>query len=113
MSYVKSSAQVNKRLRCNRMSYSISQGSHTKAEWEEMKVFFEYTCCRCLSECEPGIIEKDHIIPIYLKGSNHLRNLQPLCRKCNTSKGCETIDWRPQLSNKLGKELPFNYKNPF
>lgn len=113
MGYIKSSAQINKRIRVNRLSIAIKKGSHTKKEWDEMKLFFNNTCCRCLNEFNPESIEKDHIIPIYLNGSNHLRNLQPICEKCNSSKGCETIDWRPRLSNKLGKELPYNYKNPF
>lgn len=30
----------------------------------------------------------DHIIPKVLGGTNHMDNLQPMCRHCNTRKGC-------------------------
>lgn len=48
-------------------------------------------CLRC------GSLEKitiDHIIPIYLNGTNVLDNLQPLCSSCNLWKGIKIIDFR-------------------
>lgn len=36
-------------------------------------------------------LEIDHIKPVAHGGSNHLRNLQVLCRPCNASKGCKLV----------------------
>jgi len=75
--------------------------------------FFEHTCCACLGEMS-NVIEKDHIVSLYAGGSDHIRNLQPLCYHCNASKSPNfASDWRPQLADHLGKELPELYTNPF
>ena len=95
------------------MALAKQKGNHTKNEWIEMVDFFENTCAECLGESGLLNIEKDHIIPIYQGGSNHIRNLQPLCSRCNSSKGPNAIDWRQQLADYLGKNLPDMYKNAF
>jgi 5-methylcytosine-specific restriction endonuclease McrA len=41
-------------------------------------------CLRCHS---PYDLTADHIIPLALGGKSELRNIQVLCRKCNSSKG--------------------------
>jgi len=61
-------------------------GSHTKEEWLEMARFFGFVCCKCECKVIGGVPTKDHIYPISLGGINSLRNIQPLCRQCNTSK---------------------------
>ena len=48
----------------------------------------------CLSCGSKKNIELDHIMPISRGGKNKLSNLQPLCKKCNTSKGAKTEDYR-------------------
>lgn len=83
--------QKNSRLRRERLKNAIQKGTHTEQEWEEMKAFFNNKCVRCGND---GIIVKDHIIPIYMGGSNGLDNIQPLCKKCNSSKGADTTDYR-------------------
>lgn len=48
-------------------------------------------CLRCDSDINISI---DHIIPVFHGGTNHIDNLQPLCKSCNSSKGTKTIDYR-------------------
>jgi len=75
------------------MILANQKGTHTKDEWDEMKSFFNI-CVRCEGDNGYSHIGKDHIIPIYQGGSNSIKNLQPLCPKCNASKGPENIDYR-------------------
>jgi uncharacterized protein YdaU (DUF1376 family) len=78
-------------LRSKRLSEARSKGTHTSPEWEHVKQFHNHCCVRCGNE---GETVKDHITPIYQGGSDSIENLQPLCRKCNASKGPEAIDFR-------------------
>lgn len=103
------SSRVNARKRQYRLTIAREKGRHTKKQWLEMVSFFENTCCRCLGESNLSYVEKDHILPIYMGGSDGLDNLQPLCARCNSSKGNEQIDWRPQLAEILNKTLPKLY----
>jgi 5-methylcytosine-specific restriction endonuclease McrA len=60
------------------------EGSHTEEEWELKKKISEYKCVYC------GKIKKltkDHIVPISKGGDDFITNIQPLCSKCNTTKG--------------------------
>ena len=97
---------TNREKRRQRLNLAREKGTHTKQEWQEMLVFFEHTCCCCLGDSGYTNVEKDHIIPIYAGGSDHITNLQPLCAHCNSSKGPNTSDWRPQLADHLGKVIP-------
>lgn len=70
-----------------------SISTHTEIGWLEMLEFFNYLCCKC--ECEVvGSPCKDHIYPIYLGGTNSIKNIQPLCRNCNSSKTYDCTDYR-------------------
>ena len=78
--------------RHDRLLAARQKATHTKKEWETMQSIF--SCCpRCGGSGEPV---KDHIIPLYQGGSDGIDNIQPLCRKCNSEKGSETIDYRPK-----------------
>jgi len=48
---------------------------------------------KCL-KCGSDKIALDHVIPIVKGGLNEIDNLQPLCKKCNSSKGDKIIDYR-------------------
>ena len=101
---------TNRRNRAKRLSDAKKLGTHTKVDWEEMKDFFEHICVRCFGESELINVEKDHIVSLYQGGSDGIENLQPLCARCNSSKGTENFDWRPIAANRLNKKLPEKYK---
>lgn len=113
MEFSRSDKNKNRRLRRERFKKAKMRGDHSYDEWKEMMDFFEYTCVNCFGESGLKYVEKDHIIPLYQGGSNHIRNIQPMCAKCNAGKGDSSKDLRPVLSKRLGKKLPDNYKNPF
>jgi 5-methylcytosine-specific restriction endonuclease McrA len=50
-------------------------------------------CAICGKE---GPLEVDHIIPKDKGGSDHILNLQYLCRKCNAKKGSK-LNYNPDL----------------
>ena len=103
--------EKNRRLRSERLQRGKLKGDHTKEEWEEMKEFFNYTCVRCLKYDNTEILlQRDHIVPLYQGGSNGLDNIQPLCAKCNQSKGPENYDWRPRYARILKVRLPKKYR---
>ena len=95
----------NQAKRSERLAEARKKGKHTKEEWEEMKLFFS-RCVKCGSNDD---IVKDHIKPIYQGGSDGLDNLQPLCKKCNSSKGPDTTDYRPVFCKNNGCEMPTEY----
>lgn len=73
------------------MQAAKSKGDRTKEQWISMLERFNNCCVKCGGD---GVIQKDHIIPIYKGGSNSIDNLQPLCISCNTAKGSDQTDYR-------------------
>ena len=69
-------------------------GSHSLQEWIKLKEQYNFTCLKC-NKKEPDIVlGADHIIPLFLGGSNNISNIQPLCSSCNSKKGVKVIDYR-------------------
>lgn len=68
----------------------------TDAEWAEVLATYGGVCLSC---CTDKDITKDHVIPISKGGRDHVSNVQPLCRFCNSSKGTEIVDYRPAFEN--------------
>jgi len=64
-------------------------GTHSDAEWQQMTEAYG-GCLVCGAED----VTKDHIIPVYAGGSDSIQNIQPLCRRCNSSKGGDKTDYR-------------------
>lgn len=64
-----------------------AEGKHSFDEWVKIKQSFNYCCARCGLKEGFVKITKDHIIPLSLGGTDFADNLQPLCSKCNSSKG--------------------------
>lgn len=86
-------AERGRHLRSGRLAAARDKGTHSQMEWECMKTFHSMRCVRCRADAE---LVKDHITPIYQGGSDAIDNIQPLCRKCNASKGPEATDHRKQ-----------------
>ena len=81
----------NKRLRQLRRRLAQECGTHTQQEWLDLCAEFGFRCVRC--GCKPAGLERDHIIPIYVRGTEAITNIQPLCKTCNTAKGPEETNW--------------------
>ena len=79
-------------MRSQRLSAARQKATHSKEEWSALVGVCDKRCVRC---GDAGPVVKDHILPIYRGGSDGIDNLQPLCRRCNSSKGPESIDHRP------------------
>jgi len=77
-----------------------------KMIFESMKVVFKQTCVRCEGKSGLMYVERDHIVPKYQGGNDKPTNWQPLCAKCNASKGSENIDWRIPFAKKHNIDIP-------
>lgn len=104
------------RTRCTFDKIEIADGITVKMESQRYQVFFEHgtDCVKCglkgayfwLEQCKgnPGsawhfnlygvrddgteiLMTKDHIVPKSKGGKNHLSNYQPMCARCNATKG--------------------------
>lgn len=89
---VEARQRQNARIRSERLSAAREKGAHTKEEWAALVDACGNQCVRC--GAADGVV-KDHVKPIYQGGSDGIDNLQPLCAKCNASKGPEDIDHVP------------------
>jgi uncharacterized protein YdaU (DUF1376 family) len=79
--------------RSERLAEARQKGRHTPDEWKSLLDFCGNACVRCGANRVE--IVKDHIQPIYQGGSDAIDNLQPLCVRCNSSKGPDASDHRP------------------
>ncbi|HSN23714.1 MAG TPA: HNH endonuclease signature motif containing protein [Methylomicrobium sp.] len=70
-------------------------GSYTRSEWRRLCDYYEHRCVCCGGKFHRLTV--DHVIPLSKGGSNYIRNIQPLCRSCNSKKHDKEIDYRPSL----------------
>lgn len=64
---------------------------------KELKKIYSSSCVICHSTEN---IAADHIIPIARGGRHSIGNLQPLCNRCNSSKGQKFMsEWKRYLNN--------------
>lgn len=66
-------------------------GSLTTEEWVALVKAADGMCLSCGRSIKLTV---DHIIPVIAGGKTELDNIQPLCDRCNKSKGINTIDYR-------------------
>jgi uncharacterized protein YdaU (DUF1376 family) len=84
---------TDKQKRSERLANARRLASHSPEDWQALIEVCGAACCRC--KRDDVELVKDHIKPIYQGGSDGIENLQPLCRRCNSSKGPDTTDLRP------------------
>lgn len=84
---------IQNRLKVHRRRLIVlDAGAEISAElWRAMCDWFGNTCLCCGASAP---LTMDHVIPVTRGGTNEARNLQPLCRSCNSSKGDRTVDYR-------------------
>lgn len=78
-------------MRSARLREARQKGTHTEAEWLSLVQVANGICPRC--QKQTNHFDKDHVISVYQGGSDSIGNIQPLCAKCNASKGPEMIDF--------------------
>lgn len=78
----------NSRQRQQRISI---QGRHTNEEWQAVLIKYNHQCLCCGSVEN---IQKDHVMPVSMHGTDNIDNLQPLCATCNNKKGATYHDYR-------------------
>lgn len=82
--YVKRAPECISHLKARRYARERNaEGSHTLEEWQILKIKFNYKCAICGGK-KP--LTKDHIVPLSKGGTDHIQNIQPLCRNCNSRK---------------------------
>ena len=89
--------------RSKRMTEARNKGRHSNKEWNDMLEEFNYICVRCLNTSRE--IHKDHIIPIFMGGSDGIENIQPLCHVCNLSKRGEVVNWAKIRRAEMREEI--------
>ncbi len=66
-------------------------GIHTTEEWIALKKRYNYIC-PCCGVGEPKIkLVRDHVVALYIGGTDDIDNIQPLCISCNAKKHIKTI----------------------
>jgi 5-methylcytosine-specific restriction endonuclease McrA len=68
-------------------------GSHTLEEWLKIKTAVHGICPAC-NGFFGDKLTKDHIVPIFLGGTNYKENLQPLCKSCNSIKQIRSLNFK-------------------
>lgn len=86
----------NRRSRRTRRARRMSaEGSFTQAEFRALLDHFGWLCLCCGRRFGDSLPPTaDHVVPLSKGGSNWIGNIQPLCGRCNDSKGTKTADYR-------------------
>lgn len=79
-------------------------GTYTTDEWYNLCEFYDFRCLKCNKWFPFGKLTVDHVKPVSKGGTSFIRNLQPLCKKCNSSKKDKEIDYRKMLPSWITTE---------
>lgn len=86
--------KVTARNQRRRSMKKNAPGSFTAEEWASIKASHGYKCAACKApETLFEVLTVDHIVPLVAGGTNDPSNIQPLCLRCNSSKGARRY-WR-------------------
>lgn len=67
-------------------------GSHTTAEWLELKEYYGSCCAYCQAhESDCGPLTRDHMISLSNGGSDSIDNIAPCCKSCNSTKNVKSL----------------------
>lgn len=80
-------------VRAYRKRLREAEGFHTDFEWEFIKRVMYRNTCPCCGKKKK--LDKDHVQSPLKGGTNFAWNLQPLCHRCNSAKGNQTIRFAP------------------
>jgi 5-methylcytosine-specific restriction endonuclease McrA len=90
------------KVRARRLSAARAKGTHTREEWDTLLQEFDGRCVQCGDRRH---LDRDHILPLYLGGSDHITNIQPLCPPCNAGKSSDSTNWAEfRRSNGFGPQ---------
>ena len=70
-----------------RARYRGAVGSYTEQEWRDKCAALGNVCFYC-HEAKP--LTRDHMTPLSRGGTNHIENIVPACRQCNSRKFTRT-----------------------
>lgn len=69
-------------------------GTHTYEEWIKKLKDYDYKCAYCgcglhmtKDNRDRQQVTRDHVISLHDSGTDHISNIVPCCRRCNSSKG--------------------------
>jgi 5-methylcytosine-specific restriction endonuclease McrA len=81
------------RYRVRKLSAS---GSHTFAEWLTIIRLHRWKGFYCGQRVTRSTVTKDHLIPLFKKGTDFPTNLVPACKSCNSGKAARLAykDWK-------------------
>lgn len=85
-------ARVNQRLARRHALKRRNGGAYTPAEWQALCERYDNRCLACGQQVP---LTADHVIPVSAGGSSWIENIQPLCQPCNSKKGAQATDYRP------------------
>lgn len=75
-----------------------AKGDFTNAEFRRLCKKYDNKCLRC-GRADVKLTP-DHVVPLARGGGNGIDNIQPLCRRCNSSKKDKIKDYRKRGSIK-------------
>lgn len=81
-------------------------GTYTSTEWYNLCEFYNFHCLRCNKKLLFEKLTLDHVKPISKGGTSFIWNTQPLCNRCNNSKGNKEIDYRQTLPDWINRDGP-------